>query len=260
MKEAVTVRQASPHCGAASRRQDSPCGHVRIDRLVSGKPPPKQIVSISRVTSFSKMSTDQDQARQIAERVARRVAGERGSVSAPQPPTARPTNGAPVREEITAIREGLHDLESKLERIESKLVNGSAQTPDPPRARVIDFVAAGPPLKSQPRAAEPIARAIAQPPSVAETSAQVSSKPPAEFFQFVPATQSPWLGRLSSMLGENPQSPNPQKPSHPSQERFGVEEATVKELVEFFESEKKCSVEPGDKPCDHCAMCSSRGF
>jgi hypothetical protein len=31
-------------------------------------------------------------------------------------------------------------------------------------------------------------------------------------------------------------------------------------LVEFFESEKKCSVEPAGKPCDHCAMCSSRGF
>jgi hypothetical protein len=53
---------------------------------------------------------------------------------------------------------------------------------------------------------------------------------------------------------------NSQSPSHASQERFGVEEATVKELVEFFESEKKCSVEPGGKPCDHCAMCSSRGF
>jgi hypothetical protein len=34
----------------------------------------------------------------------------------------------------------------------------------------------------------------------------------------------------------------------------------VAELVEFFETEKKCSVEPGGKPCDHCSMCSSRGF
>ena len=47
---------------------------------------------------------------------------------------------------------------------------------------------------------------------------------------------------------------------HPSQERFGVEEATVSELVDFFQNEKTCSVEPGAKPCDHCAMCSSRGF
>jgi hypothetical protein len=31
-------------------------------------------------------------------------------------------------------------------------------------------------------------------------------------------------------------------------------------LVDFFEKEKTCSVEPGGKPCDHCAMCSARGF
>ena len=48
--------------------------------------------------------------------------------------------------------------------------------------------------------------------------------------------------------------------AHPSQERFGVEEATVSELVDFFEGEKKCELEPGGKPCDHCAMCSTRGF
>jgi hypothetical protein len=53
---------------------------------------------------------------------------------------------------------------------------------------------------------------------------------------------------------------NPHTVDHPSQQRFGVEEATVAELVEFFESEKKCAMDPGGKPCDHCAMCSSRGF
>ena len=46
--------------------------------------------------------------------------------------------------------------------------------------------------------------------------------------------------------------------SHPSMERFGVEEATVSELVDFFQNDA-CSMEPG-KACDHCAMCSSRGF
>ena len=54
--------------------------------------------------------------------------------------------------------------------------------------------------------------------------------------------------------------PRVQSPWHPSLERFGVEEATVSELVDFFQNEKTCSVEPGGKPCDHCAMCSSRGF
>ena len=55
-------------------------------------------------------------------------------------------------------------------------------------------------------------------------------------------------------------APRVHSPWHPSLERFGVEEATVSELVDFFQNEKTCSVEPGGKPCDHCAMCSSRGF
>ena len=62
----------------------------------------------------------------------------------------------------------------------------------------------------------------------------------------VPRVHSPWLAGVNA--------------SHPSQERFGVEEATVSELVDFFQNEKTCSLEPGGKPCDHCAMCSSRGF
>ena len=61
-----------------------------------------------------------------------------------------------------------------------------------------------------------------------------------------PRIQSPWLSGVNA--------------SHPSAERFGVEEATVSELVDFFQNEKACSLEPGGKPCDHCAMCSSRGF
>lgn len=54
--------------------------------------------------------------------------------------------------------------------------------------------------------------------------------------------------------------PRMHSPWHPSLDRFGVEEATVSELVDFFQNEKTCSLEPGGKPCDHCAMCSSRGF
>lgn len=61
-----------------------------------------------------------------------------------------------------------------------------------------------------------------------------------------PRVHSPWLAGVNA--------------SHPSQERFGVEEATVSELVDFFQNEKNCTLEPGGKPCDHCSMCSSRGF
>lgn len=48
--------------------------------------------------------------------------------------------------------------------------------------------------------------------------------------------------------------------THPSQEKFGVEEAAVSELVDYFEKEKVCEIEPGGKPCNHCAMCNTRGF
>ena len=71
--------------------------------------------------------------------------------------------------------------------------------------------------------------------------------PPAATAARVPPTHSPWLAGVNAA-------------AHPSQERFGVEEATVSELVDFFQNEKTCTVEPGGKPCDHCAMCSSRGF
>jgi hypothetical protein len=185
------------------------------------------------------MSTEQDQARLIAERVARRVAGTHREASPPRGSTTQAKNGAPVREELSAIREGLHDLESKLDCIESKIVHTATQAAEPARARLIDFVASGPPVAVSP--------SIARVPSISQTphtSTSASPKPA----QFVPATHSPWVRDFNSA------------PDHPSQERFGVEEATVAELVEFFENEKKCSVEPGGKPCDHCSMCSSRGF
>ena len=79
-------------------------------------------------------------------------------------------------------------------------------------------------------------------------SSSASAKPIATATRPVPLTHSPWLAGVNASV------------AHPSQERFGVEEATISELVDFFEKEKICSVEPGGKPCDHCAMCSSRGF
>jgi hypothetical protein len=181
------------------------------------------------------MSTDQDQARLIAERVARRMSGGRSgpaTESSSRASRINGGNGAPVSEELTAIRSGLHDLERKLDRVESKIGQGTAGAPIQSRARVIDFVSATPPPTVSP--------SIAAPPPPPTASVPQS--------QFVPATHSPWVRDFA----------NP--PSHPSEERFGIEEAAVSELVEFFENEKKCSVDPSGKPCDHCAMCSSRGF
>ena len=65
---------------------------------------------------------------------------------------------------------------------------------------------------------------------------------------FVPPTHSPWLAGVNAA------------PAHASEERFGVEEAVINELVDYFQGEKACSLDPSGKPCDHCAMCSSRGF
>jgi hypothetical protein len=181
------------------------------------------------------VSTDQDQARLIAERVARRVSGGRsGPGSESGSPVSR-GNGAPVSEELTAIRSGLHDLARKLDSVESKIIHGSARAPMQSRARVIDFVSSTPPPTVSPSITASSLPSASVPASLTQS-------------QFVPATHSPWVRDFGAA------------PEHVSQERFGVEEAAVSELVEFFESEKKCSVEPGGKPCDHCAMCSSRGF
>ena len=197
------------------------------------------------------MSTDRDQARLIAERVAQRITEGSGSLPISRTSPIPVTNGAPVSEELSAIRAGLHDLENKLDRIESALSHAPTQPVEPPRARMIDFLSPRSPVTASPSIG-------ASPRS--SSSSTASSEPR----NFTPATQSPWLAPMSNMYRQtsNPQPAirNPQLPTHPSQERFGVEEAAVSELVEFFENEKKCSVDPSGKPCDHCAMCSGRGF
>lgn len=82
---------------------------------------------------------------------------------------------------------------------------------------------------------------------------------------------SPANSKFNTQISK-PASPAPQQrapflsgvyvpATHPSTERFGIDEASaVSELVDFFENAKTCELEPGGKPCDHCAMCSSRGF
>ena len=170
------------------------------------------------------MPTEDDRIRLIAERVARRVA----SSDAGGANTNQPENGVLTRE--------------------TGHISDAAQTSERPRARVINFISSGPPVRSTSSVVTP-STSVEQPP-------QESSRTSSEFFQFIPATQSPWLGRLPAMLANQ----NPHSVDHPSQQRFGVEEATVAELVEFFENEKKCSMDPSGKPCDHCSMCNSRGF
>ncbi len=85
-------------------------------------------------------------------------------------------------------------------------------------------------------------------PNTTTSEIRFTSSSPSRSDRPVLLTHSPWLAGVNASV------------AHPSQEKFGVEEATVSELVDFFEKERTCSLEPGGKPCDHCAMCSSRGF
>ena len=175
------------------------------------------------------MSSNQDQARLIAERVARRLARE---------PNAGDT-GIPAQP------------------------NASESSPEHRRARIVNFVSSSAPTRTQ----SSIGSAQALRPEVRSESFEPSSEA-AETFFHPQVAQSPWLAPFSRSLNESsPQVSNRQSavdsrqlPAHPSEQRFGVDEAVVSELVEFFEAEKQCSIDPSGKPCDHCAMCSSRGF
>ncbi|MCA1623826.1 MAG: hypothetical protein LC768_07045 [Acidobacteria bacterium] len=72
------------------------------------------------------------------------------------------------------------------------------------------------------------------------------------------------LDKIESQIAS--QNTNPQstfripQSNHPSQEKFEIAKAVVQEVLEHLETEKACPYEPTGKPCDHCAMCSSRGF
>ena len=120
------------------------------------------------------------------------------------------------------------------------------RAPDRPRARVINFVSPAPPAATR---SSIINQNIPTLPSATPSSSQGPR-----------VTQSPWLAPFAAAAGDDRAAGSAQIPLHPSQERFGVEEAAVSELVEFFENEKQCTIDPSGKPCDHCAMCSSRGF
>ena len=153
------------------------------------------------------LSNNQDPARLIAERIARRFAGD-----------------------------------STLAQAGSVPANGGGQTSERPRARVIDFISQAPPAR--------------RPSSIGSPAERTPEKFDSRSTSLAPIAQSPWLAPFSRAAAQANVPPT----DHPSQERFGVEEAVVSELVEFFENEKQCSVDPSGKPCDHCAMCSSRGF
>jgi hypothetical protein len=66
------------------------------------------------------------------------------------------------------------------------------------------------------------------------------------------------IEKLEKSLAESRTVPEPLQLHHPSQEKFAIAEAIVDEI--FNKKEKACTFEPNGKPCDHCGMCSARGF
>ena len=173
------------------------------------------------------MGSEQEQIRSIAERIARRLAdagegsgGERGDAG---------TEATTTAADLAALRAGLSEIQRRLAHLESHLTD-EEECGGHARDAAVEASPRG--RQSSPRY-EPTGSA---PPSTPSTAT---------------VTRSPWLSGTYV--------PATAAAVHPSEERFGIQEA-VSEIVDYFEREKTCNVEPGGKPCDHCAMCSSRGF
>src|SRR4051812_26879443 len=67
------------------------------------------------------------------------------------------------------------------------------------------------------------------------------------------------LDKIESEMNRPTQHQPTAKP-HYSAERFTVIEAVADDIAASLSNEKTCSFEPNGRPCDHCSMCSSRGF
>ena len=154
------------------------------------------------------MSAEQDRARALASRIARRVSQTEGGKVADKQDDAG--------DELASVRRSLDELKRKLANIEEHL---SHEGDDSYRQDIDERDEEGAPQQAR----------------------SEEGRPPS-------SARSPWLSGVYFPA------------THPSQERFGVEEAAVSELVDYFEKEKVCELEPGGKPCDHCAMCNTRGF
>jgi hypothetical protein len=137
-------------------------------------------------------------------------------------PTGGGARAAGEGEELASLRASLVEIQRRLDNIEAHTSRGGARANDNDATL-------------QPNATEAGRGSTSSP----QNPAQTARTP----------TRSMWLSGTYVPATE-----------HPSQEQFtGIGEA-VSELVEFFEREKTCNVEPGGKPCDHCGLCSSRGF
>jgi len=69
------------------------------------------------------------------------------------------------------------------------------------------------------------------------------------------------LDKLEATKTETLKSQHPISRSiHASLDKFAIAEAVADQIFAGHGAEKACTFEPNGKPCDHCSMCSSRGF
>jgi hypothetical protein len=66
--------------------------------------------------------------------------------------------------------------------------------------------------------------------------------------------------RLDKLETASPSTPDIRPPNHPSLDKYSIAEAIADAVIDAKTKEKACTFEPNGKPCDHCSMCSSRGF
>ena len=103
---------------------------------------------------------------------------------------------------------------------------------------------------------------MSKPETLAEKIAKLLEDNPAPDLAPIYASIEKLNHRLDKLeAASNPKSPirNPQF-AHPSLDKFDVAEAMADEIFAGIQKEKACTFEPNGKPCDHCAMCNSRGF
>ncbi len=68
------------------------------------------------------------------------------------------------------------------------------------------------------------------------------------------------LDKLEAAIPNRPTDITRAGTIHASGEKFAVLEAVADEIVDGLKKEKACTFEPNGRPCDHCSICSSRGF
>ena len=156
---------------------------------------------------------EQERVRNLAARVASRLAEQTGDVGKERAPAGQKEM---LGRELAALREGMTEIKGRLAHLESHVV-GTDECEH-------------------------------------ESGAEKRSREPRVQISRASSNTSQGTNVLPRLTSSTYVPVNP-----PSEERFGINEA-VSELADYFERGKVCTLEPGGKPCDHCSMCSSRGF